>query len=302
MAAATTTSNNDDKDPRKKTQHNDDSDDDDDEDYDPDAKDAKDGDNDGDDDDDADDRMEDVVVEETSVLAPAQQRAVDQAFQELFGYPWGTSFQLPRKRTRRTAAASDEDAANDDNLLKGIDANKKRLLIQILGPVRAARVLQTGASTMRPVRRPRQSAIAKWSKDRPAPSTSNASSTLLQQQEPQYEAKLFAGRKIQVAVSAGSNNTKAKAKSGTSGAGTGAGNIDQVLQQIAGPSKITTVAKTSADWDSFKTETGLEAELEQKAQGKDAFLVKKDFLTRVDNRKFELEREERDRERAKRGK
>ena len=70
--------------------------------------------------------------------------------------------------------------------------------------------------------------------------------------------------------------------------------IDHMLQQIAGPSKITTVAKTSADWDSFKTETGLEAELEAKAQGKDAYLVKQDFLTRVDNRKFEIEKNERD--------
>jgi Bucentaur or craniofacial development len=35
------------------------------------------------------------------------------------------------------------------------------------------------------------------------------------------------------------------------------GGLDSVLQQIAGPSKISTVAKTSADWDSFKTETGL---------------------------------------------
>jgi hypothetical protein len=40
--------------------------------------------------------------------------------------------------------------------------------------------------------------------------------------------------------------------------------------------------------------------LEKKAQGKDAFLVKQDFLKRVDQRKFELERDERERERVKR--
>ena len=44
----------------------------------------------------------------------------------------------------------------------------------------------------------------------------------------------------------------------------------------------------------------LQDELEKKAQGKDAFLVKQDFMNRVDHRKFELEKEERDRERAKR--
>ena len=45
----------------------------------------------------------------------------------------------------------------------------------------------------------------------------------------------------------------------------------------------------------------LQEELEKKAQGKDAFLVKEDFKSRVDRRKFELEKDVRDRERAKRG-
>jgi len=42
--------------------------------------------------------------------------------------------------------------------------------------------------------------------------------------------------------------------------------------------------------------------LESRAEGNEAFLVKKDFLDRVDHRKFELEKQERDRERASRGK
>lgn len=146
-------------------------------------------------------------------------------------------------------------------------------------------------------KRTRHAVLAKWSKGRPNTSTttdgSQTAGQVLQQQPPKYETKLFAGQKIQVAVTPGS------ASKAASSAGAG---IDSVLQQIAGPSKITTVAKTSADWDVFKTETGLEAELEKKAQGKDAFLVKQDFLTRVDNRKFELERDERDKDRAKRGK
>jgi hypothetical protein len=78
-------------------------------------------------------------------------------------------------------------------------------------------------------------------------------------------------------------------------------NIDDVLQRLAGPSKTSTVQKTNNDWESFKeTDKQLQEELEKQAQAKDAFLVKQDFLLRVDNRRFEIEKEERDRERAKR--
>lgn len=80
-----------------------------------------------------------------------------------------------------------------------------------------------------------------------------------------------------------------------------AGKIDKVLEQIAGPAKTSTVKKTSQDWETFKeSDKQLQDELEKQAQGKDAYLVKKDFLSRVDNRKFEIEKEGRDRERAKR--
>jgi hypothetical protein len=77
--------------------------------------------------------------------------------------------------------------------------------------------------------------------------------------------------------------------------------IDNVLAQLAGAAKTSTVKKTSDDWESFKeTDKQLQDELEKQAQGKDAYLVKKDFLLRVDNRKFEIEKEGRERERAKR--
>ena len=241
----------------------------------------------------------DDEVTSALLLAPAQQRAVDAAFQELFGYKWGTRFQLPRRRRpsgrrKTTTTNGDDDGAAVDQ--------QQQLLVQILGPVRAARMLQTGG-TMRPVRRRQpQSSLAKWTKSAAATTTdSTPAVSITQQQQPRYETKLFAGQKIQVAVAASAPAPTA-ATTNNKTAAAGAGNIDSVLQQIAGPSKISTVAKTSADWDSFKTETGLESELEQKAQGKDAFLVKQDFLTRVDNRKFALERDDRDKERAKRGK
>jgi len=74
--------------------------------------------------------------------------------------------------------------------------------------------------------------------------------------------------------------------------------IDHVLSQIANPDKLSTIAKSSADWDFFKDRSGLEEELEKQAQGKNAYLVKQEFLQRVDLRKFEQEKEGRDQKRA----
>ena len=101
---------------------------------------------------------------------------------------------------------------------------------------------------------------------------------------------------------ASASDTKgAPTSSNTSGSPKKSGKIDKVLEQLAGPAKTSTVKKTNQDWENFKeSDKQLQDELEKQAQGKDAYLVKKDFLSRVDNRKFEIEKEGRDRERAKR--
>jgi Bucentaur or craniofacial development len=79
--------------------------------------------------------------------------------------------------------------------------------------------------------------------------------------------------------------------------------LDVLLQELEGPGKLSTVAKTSADWESFKQDAGVEAEMEKHAQGKNAFLVKQDFLQRVDQRSFVQEKAQRDQEqRNRRGK
>jgi hypothetical protein len=78
-------------------------------------------------------------------------------------------------------------------------------------------------------------------------------------------------------------------------------NLDNVLKQIAGKKQMNTVEKTSNDWEGFKeTDKTLQDDLERTAQSKNAYLVKQDFLNRVDQRKFELEKVERDRERSRR--
>lgn len=261
-----------------------------------------------------------VEIEEETLLPPAQKRAVDEAFEDLFGYKWGTCFQLPyhddgdggggggegtKAGKTNSKQRKKKNPDNDDDPLPRCTLQQQRLLVQIFGVSRASRIIQAGKGIVIPYmnRRRRvpsyQSSASGKSPSNPQQTKiqSAASTSQSQQSQQQYETKMFAGKPIQVAARStfpsGGKNATAKPA---------AGGLDQALQQLAGPSKISTVAKTSADWDQFKTDTGLEAELEKKAQGKDAYLVKQDFLTRVDARKFDLEKQERDKERAKRGK
>lgn len=78
--------------------------------------------------------------------------------------------------------------------------------------------------------------------------------------------------------------------------------LDNILADLKGPQKISTVEKTSSDWETFKDNSGLEDEFEKLAQGgKDSYLSKKEFLQRVDLRRFEQEKAARDSKRAASG-
>ncbi len=79
------------------------------------------------------------------------------------------------------------------------------------------------------------------------------------------------------------------------------GGLDNLLSQISRPDKLSTLSKTAADWDMFKsTNVDLATKLEDTAMGNEAYLVKKDFLSRVDTRQFELEKAQREKERVAR--
>jgi len=67
--------------------------------------------------------------------------------------------------------------------------------------------------------------------------------------------------------------------------------IDSVLAEISGPKAISTVTKSSLDWDQFKETEKLEDDLANAS--KDGYLHRQDFLVRVDHRTFEKERDER---------
>ena len=216
--------------------------------------------------DEADQMQVDETINQNSTDLPSGKRkGVDESFERLFGYKWGTEFDF------------------DEN--KAIDS-QARMLVEIFGPTKAARILRNTA------RGPKRQKMA--------PASSNTSSEQITINLPKsrtqtvIETKVFAGQAIQVTRQQTEEPKPAVKAAGSS--------LDKVLAQLGGPVKISTVAKTSEDWEQFKqSDKQLQEELEKKAQGKDAFLVKEDFKSRVDRRKFELEKDVRDRERAKRG-
>lgn len=186
---------------------------------------------------------------------------VDLAFERLFGYSWGTSFQLDASKMQGSTA---------------------RQLVEIFGSITTARLLDSRGSSKRQKVQSIESRQVLNYKDIALPQTES---------KKVLETTVFAGQRIQTAK----KETTSSKKSGDSG------NIDNLLSKLNGPDKMNTVQKTNNDWESWKSEhKGIQDELEEKAQSKDAFLVKQDFLNRVDQRKFELEKEKRDRERAKR--
>jgi hypothetical protein len=69
--------------------------------------------------------------------------------------------------------------------------------------------------------------------------------------------------------------------------------LDEVLASLDGPKKVSTMEKTSIDWDRFKEKEGIEDELAH--QTKDGYIEKQEFLQRLDLKRFEIEKAERDR-------
>lgn len=209
------------------------------------------------------------------LLNPMQLQKVDSAFEELFGYSWGTHFHLePSTHT-------------------------EMLLSEILGVKAAARILQR-----------KDARVTTTTTKRRRDLSSSKTKPVAHKKQQNYKAKQPAIVKVPAVPpkEASSDNTKKpapippvkKPAPGTSATAAASGGVDNLLQQL-NEKKITTITKTSVDWDQFKEKTGLGEHLEEKAESSTAYLKKQDFLNRVDNRTFEIERKERDRDRAKRG-
>jgi len=198
----------------------------------------------------------------TCNLSHSKLVVVDEAFESLFGYKYGTRF-IPLKTSKRKRSQLPLPLFKEEQVLESL-----------FGPITASRMMKT------------RDFVTKSSTERDITATTSS-----KEEEMVTELKHYAGKVIAV------KSKKKRVEKGGKNKG-----IDSLLEELNGPSKLSTVAKTSSDWDTFKTETGMEEELEQKAQGKEAYLHKQDFLNRVDHRRFVEEKQKRDDDRRKRGK
>eukprot|EP00518_Triparma_eleuthera_P004906 CAMPEP_0182454750 /NCGR_PEP_ID=MMETSP1319-20130603/1241_1 /TAXON_ID=172717 /ORGANISM="Bolidomonas pacifica, Strain RCC208" /LENGTH=268 /DNA_ID=CAMNT_0024652771 /DNA_START=14 /DNA_END=817 /DNA_ORIENTATION=+ len=96
---------------------------------------------------------------------------------------------------------------------------------------------------------------------------------------------------------AGSDIEVTEVVDGSEGEGAG---VDTVLDAMKGPAKLSTIGKTCIDWENLKNDSRDIDKDELEKRARDGYLDRKEFLGRVDGRRFEIERGERERDRAKR--
>eukprot|EP01083_Nonionella_stella_P275585 936010_1 len=225
------------------------------------------------------------ALSKTPTLSQSKTRKVDDAFSELFGKPYQAPASARTKGNKKSKPKS-----------KKAMKKKKRILSEIFGGSGlASKIMETSSAVTdhdMAIRSQRQEGALK-----------QAAKTEVK------EMKMFAGQMMEISRTvAGSGNSSGSGHQQGSEASANQtkeqqskpkpAGIDAVLSKINGPQKIATIDKTNVDWENFKDKTGMEEELKKKAEGKDAYLVKKDFLNRVDARRFEQEKTERERKRA----
>ena len=218
------------------------------------------------------------IAKDTNDLNALQRQRVDQAFENLFGYKWNGGHQEEEDRSPPTTTSS-----------------AYHVLAEILGRRAAARLLRSHqhlASVKLVAHRKKQDYRAIQPLLRPpqlpVPLTCAAVS-----RKTGTNRIASTARQPPVVVELKTGPVPAKKKLPAQ--------VDTLLQQLTGPNKVSTVAKTHSDWDQFKEKSGLAETLEEQADSKTAFLKKQDFLQRVDHRTFEQEKKQRESERSKRG-
>lgn len=233
--------------------------------------------------------------EDISSLSITKQKAVDDAFNELFGFNYTDN---------TTSKSSSKIPVKSKSAIQ----KQKNILSSIFGKHSSAKLMSSSKAT---------AAMAR-------PKVSSSGGMMRLERRVVKEVKRFAGQEICVEKvvmmpifsstpnstdeskpSSSSQPVAAAATSTSTSTNRKAKGLDNLLTEMSRPEKLSTISKTSTDWDLFKSknkDVTLKEQLESRAEGNEAFLVKKDFLDRVDQRKFELEKEERDRERASRGK
>ena len=237
----------------------------------------------------------DNVVSQTSttqqnipLLSNTKQRAVDDAFQDLFGKTYHSTSKSKKTNTKKRPKSK--------KALK----KKKNILSEIFGGAGIASKLMASSADV----------VQIDAKSRQRRGALKGSDKVEVKEQIQFAGQMMEINRTVDKDTHDKNNTStntntSSSKDESTGSGTGSGSsapkaigIDAVLSKINGPKKFTTIDKTNVDWETFKDKTGMEEELRKKAEGKDAYLVKKDFLNRVDVRRFEQEKDDRNKKRA----
>ena len=237
----------------------------------------------------------DNVVSQTSttqqnipLLSNTKQRAVDDAFQDLFGKTYQSTSKSKKTNTKKRPKSK--------KALK----KKKNILSEIFGGAGIASKLMASSADV----------VQIDAKSRQRRGALKGSDKVEVKEQIQFAGQMMEINRTVDKDTHDKNNTStntntSSSKDESTGSGTGSGSsapkaigIDAVLSKINGPKKFTTIDKTNVDWETFKDKTGMEEELRKKAEGKDAYLVKKDFLNRVDVRRFEQEKDDRNKKRA----
>jgi hypothetical protein len=244
-------------------------------------------------DDEDDDNLIDLEPDEQAVvsssrLSVAKRKAVDEAFASLFG--------------SSTSVVTDEGTRKEDINKKSAKKKKtssmlrrEKVLAELFGQQEAQRLIGTAKTTIRVT-------------EQQAVSRKEPLASYLPRQ-PVTERKKFAGKEVEAllvpppstgyqrSLTVQQNKTVPNGNLSTTTTKK-TSSLDAVLQEISGPTKISTVEKTASDWEIFKDKTDLKDDLETRAKGKDAYLEKKDFLQRVDLRQFDREKSLRDLQRS----
>ncbi|KAF7281065.1 yeti [Rhynchophorus ferrugineus] len=147
----------------------------------------------------------------------------------------------------------------------------------------------------------------------PQAKTQNVVKPQPQKQEHSQPAKVkitqifeFAGEEVKIEKEVDQSSVEARllsnksSKSSNAKNSSGLSGISNVLSQLGKKQKISTLEKSKLDWDKFKQEENIEEELQTYNKGKDGYLDRQDFLQRADLRRFEIEKDIRNTERAKR--
>lgn len=107
--------------------------------------------------------------------------------------------------------------------------------------------------------------------------------------------KEFAGEKIEVTEEVERGSAEERRLRAARALASGTSNLKGLLSEFGKSNKLSTIAKSRLDWEKSKHDEGDAEELERFRKGGGSFVDRQAFLASVDQRRFEIERAERNR-------